>query len=268
MANNTLHNIETIDNPKVSFIESIKLPLMFTLAIWLIHAFQTFLEVDLGYWGIYPRETFGLRGILFAPLLHADWAHLMSNSIPFLVTSIMVIYFFPSVAMRAFILIYFLSGFFVWIFARTGVFHIGLSYVVYGLVSFVFWTGIFRRSIRSIVLSLLVMTLYSGMIEGILPTAEILHKNISWDSHLVGAVMGIIIAYFFKSDLEAEEIETPSVPEGEKRPFFAADAFDRTRAERLQDYLDEQERLRQEQEAQEQRRFFPPFGGWVSDSTY
>jgi membrane associated rhomboid family serine protease len=266
--NNNLHNIETAANPTASFVESLKLPLIFTAAIWFIHAFQTFLDVDLGYWGIYARETFGLRGILFAPLLHANWAHLMSNSIPFLVTSVMVIYFFPSVAMRAFILIYFLSGFFVWIFARTGVFHIGLSYVVYGLVSFVFWSGVFRRSPRSIVLSLLVMTLYSGMIEGVLPTAEILKKNISWDSHLIGAIMGIIIAYFFKSDLEMEELGDPSVSEGEKRPFFAADAFDRTRDERYQDYLDEQERLRKEREAEEARRFFPPFGGWISDSTY
>jgi membrane associated rhomboid family serine protease len=101
LKNNTLHNIEVAENPTTSFIDSLKLPLMFTGSIWFIHAFQTFLGVDLGYWGIYARETFGLRGILFAPLLHADWTHLMSNSIPFLVTSVMVIYFFPSVAMRA-----------------------------------------------------------------------------------------------------------------------------------------------------------------------
>jgi membrane associated rhomboid family serine protease len=268
LKNNNLYNIETIDNSNVSFLESLRLPLIFTLGIWIIHAVQTFFGLDLGYWGIYPRDTLGLRGILFAPLLHADWAHLMSNSVPFLVSSVMVVYFFPSVAMRAFIFIYFFSGFFVWIFARTGVFHIGLSYVVYGLVSFVFWTGVFRRSVRSIVLSLIVMTLYSGMIEGVLPTAEILQKNISWDSHLIGAIMGIIIAYFFKSDLEAEELDTPSVYDGEKHAFFAADIFDRTRAERYQDYLDEQERLRKEREAEEARRFFPPFGGWVSDSTY
>ncbi len=268
MKNNNLYNIETVDNPRQTFLDSLKLPVIFTIGIWFIHALQRYFDLDLGYWGIYPRETFGLRGILFAPLLHADWAHLMSNSIPFLATSVMVIYFFPSVAMRAFILIYFLTGFFVWIFARTGVFHIGLSYVVYGLVSFVFWTGIFRRSIRSIVLSLIVVTFYSGMIQGILPTPDILRRNISWDSHLVGAVMGIIIAYFFKSDLEAEEIDTPSVSEADKRPFFAADAFARTRDERYQDYLEEQERLRREQEAREQQRFFPPFGGWVSDSTY
>lgn len=106
------------------------------------------------------------------------------------------------------------------------------------------------------------------MIEGILPTAEILQKNISWDSHLIGAIMGIFIAYFFKSDLEAEEIEDPSVSDAEKRSFFAADMFDRTRAERYKDYLEEQDRLQKEREEQEGRRFFPPFGGWVSDSTY
>jgi membrane associated rhomboid family serine protease len=268
LENKTLHNIEIVDSKATTFLNSLRLPLIFTAAIWVIHAFQTFMHVDLGNWGIYPRQTFGLMGILFAPLLHADWMHLMSNSAPFLVTSVMVIYFFPSVAMRAFILIYFLTGFFVWIFARTGVFHIGLSYVVYGLVSFVFWTGVFRRSVRSIVLSLLVMTFYSGMIEGVLPTTEVLNRNISWDSHLIGAIMGIIIAYFFKSDLEAEEMEDPSVSEGEKRPFFDTAIFDRTRDERYQDYLDEQERLRKERETEEARRFFPPFGGWVSDSTY
>lgn len=268
MINNNLYEIKTAKSPVATFLDSLKFPLIFTSAIWIIHIVQTLLHLDLGYWGIYARDTLGLRGILFAPLLHADWAHLMSNSVPFLITSVMVIYFFPTVAMRAFILIYFLSGFFVWIFARTGVFHIGLSYVVYGLVSFVFWTGVFRRSVRSIILSLLVLTFYSGMVEGLLPTAEILKKNISWDSHLIGAVMGIFIAYFFKSDLETEEIEAPSVSDEEKRPFFAADAFDRTREERYQDYLDEQERLQKEREAEEARRFFPPFGGWVSDSTY
>jgi hypothetical protein len=122
--------------------------------------------------------------------------------------------------------------------------------------------------VRSIILSLLVLMFYSGMVEGLLPTAEILKKNISWDSHLIGAVIGIFIAYFFKSDLEAEEIDTPSVSDGEKQPFFAIDVFDRTREERLQDYLNEQERLLKEREAEEARRFFPPFGEWVSDSTY
>lgn len=268
MINSNLYEIETAKSPTAMFLDSLKFPLIFTLAIWIIHVIQTFLHLDLGYWGIYARDTLGLRGILFAPLLHADWAHLMSNSLPFLITSVMVIYFFPTVAMRAFILIYFLSGFFVWIFARTGVFHIGLSYVVYGLVSFVFWTGVFRRSVRSIILSLLVLMFYSGMVEGLLPTAEILKKNISWDSHLIGAIMGIFIAYFFKSDLEAEEIEAPSVSDDKKQLFFAADVFNRTRAERYQDYLDEQERLQKEREAEEARRFFPPFGGWVSDSTY
>lgn len=32
--------------------------------------------------GIRPLETDGLKGILFAPLLHANWGHLLANTVP------------------------------------------------------------------------------------------------------------------------------------------------------------------------------------------
>ena len=140
---------------KINFKESVLPPLLFIATLWLIHLFKIWSNLDLDYWGIYPRESIGLRGVIFAPLLHGDWEHLASNSVPFLVLATMTIYFYQRVALRAFIIIYFLSGVLVWSFARSGIFHIGLSYVVYGLVSFVFWTGVFRRSIRSIVADLI-----------------------------------------------------------------------------------------------------------------
>jgi membrane associated rhomboid family serine protease len=40
--------------------------------------------------GIRPLETDGLKGILFAPLLHADWAHLLANTVPALVLGFLV----------------------------------------------------------------------------------------------------------------------------------------------------------------------------------
>ena len=189
-----------IDNEaKMSFWQSLKFPLYFTVFIWFIHIFKVFTQIDLDRLGIMPHDRFGLWGILFAPLLHADFGHLASNSVPFLVTSVMIIYFFPSVALRAFILIYIVSGLCVWLFARPFLVHIGLSYVVYGLVSFVFWTGIFRRSVRSIVLSLIVVTLYSGMVEGVLPTEEVLKRHISWESHLIGGNNRFIYRLLFQT---------------------------------------------------------------------
>ena len=249
---------------RTSFKDSLLPPLYFTISLWLIHLSQTISGFDLGYWGIYPRETMGLRGIIFAPLLHGDWAHLASNSVPFMVMMVMIIYFYPRVALRSFLILYFISGFLVWIFARTGVFHIGLSYVVYGLVSFVFWTGVFRRSIRSIVLALFIVTFYSGMIAGVIPSTEVLQKNISWESHLIGGIVGIFIAYFFKEELEDDEKEIHYFAEEDKKPYFSPDIFDKTLAQRRW----EEEELMRLQEEERLRRMFPPFDGWTSNSTF
>ena len=254
--------IHNQDTKQVSFWQSLRLPIYFTVMIWFIHILQTVLNMDLGWWGIYPREGFGLRGILFAPLLHSNWEHLASNSVPFLVCATMIIYFYPRVALRSFVVIYFVTGFCVWLFARAGVFHIGLSYVVYGLVSFIFWTGVFRRSIRGIILALIIVTLYSGMFTGVLPTTEILQRNISWESHLIGGIIGIFAAYFYKEEVEHDEFETPSVSNESKTAFFPPHVFDKTKAQIL---FEEEERRRLEQE--ERMRLFPPFDGWVSDHT-
>ncbi len=223
--------------------------------------------MDLGYWGIYPRESIGMRGIIFAPLLHGDWGHLASNSLPFLVLGTMIIYFYPRVALRAYVIIYFLSGILVWLFARSGVFHIGLSYVVYGLVAFVFWTGVFRRSIRSIVLALLVTTFYSGMISGILPTTEVLQKNISWESHLIGGFVGIFVAYFFKEEMEEDEKEEHHYADEEQNFYFERDVFDKTLEQRHLEQL-EQERLRQLETEERRQQQFPYSNGWFSNDTF
>lgn len=266
MENNYNTEFQYIQEPAhPSLWSALRLPLYFTLGIWFIHIIQTVFDLDFGWWGIYPREGFGLRGILFAPVLHAGWEHLASNSVPFLVCATMIIYFFPRVALRAFIVIYFITGFCVWLFARTGVFHIGLSYVVYGLVSFIFWTGIFRRSLRSIILALIIVTLYSGMFTGVLPTTETLQRNISWESHLIGGIIGIIAAYFYKEEVEHDEFEAPSVYNESKTAFLPSDTFDKTKAQRI---AEEEERRRLEQE--ERMRQFPPYDGWgwTSDRTY
>jgi membrane associated rhomboid family serine protease len=255
--------LKTLEENRLNFRDSFLPPLYFTLSLWAIHFTQKWMDWDLGYWGIYPRETFGLRGILFAPLLHADWGHLASNSVPFMVLATMIIYFYPRVALRSFTIIYFITGIFVWLFARADVFHIGLSYVVYGLVSFVFWTGIFRRSIRSIILALIVTILYSGMFTGILPTTQILKQNISWESHLIGAIMGIFVAYFFKEELEEGEHDNYDLANEEKNYYFQRDIFEKTKAQRQ---VEEEERMRIEQELSRQQ--MPPFGDWFSNSTY
>ncbi|MBP7184921.1 MAG: rhomboid family intramembrane serine protease [Saprospiraceae bacterium] len=232
------------DSEKKIVIDSLKFPLTFIVLIWVIHIFQVFFKFDLGYWGIYPRTLIGMRGIFFAPLIHSDWAHLFSNTIPVFSMIFIIKYFYDKIAVRSFFIIYILTGFFVWIFARN-VFHIGASGVSYGLVSFIFWMGVFRRSIRAIILAMIVTVVYSGMIIGVLPNQE----GISWESHLIGALVGIFTAYIFKDELQTEEEQEIAQKNSlkyttVKTHFFARDAFEMTKLERQI----EAERIRLENE--------------------
>ena len=122
-----------------------------------------------------------------------------------------VLYFYPKVAYKVFTIIYFGSGILVWFFGRE-VYHIGASGIIYGFVSFLFFSGIFRKDNRSIALALVVIFLYGGLIWGVLPV----EKGVSWESHLFGAIVGLISAFIFRKvdppkryDWEDENSDTP-----------------------------------------------------------
>ncbi len=245
------HN-DSLETTRRHFLESIQFPLVAVIVIWLVHIIQHFEGFDPGAFGIMSRRAWGLRGIVTGPLVHGSWGHLASNSLPLLVLAFMNIYFYKKVAMQAFWMIYFCTGIAVWFFARP-VSHIGASGVVYGLVSFIFWNGIFRGSIRSIMIAAIVMLLYSGMFMGVLPDQE----GISWESHLIGSIVGIFAAYVFKADLEDDEKKEKYDPfaderDQEKLPFLSPDIFKKTKQQRAFEAA-EAERLKRESE---QNQFF------------
>ncbi len=198
--------------------------------MWVVQVVQWVLPImPLGQFGVFPRTIIGLRGVLLSPLIHGGWGHLLSNTIPFVVLSAIVFFFYSRVAKQAFWMIYFLSGLSVWLFARP-VFHIGASGLVYGLVAFVFWMGLFQRSIKSIALALVVLFYYGSLFLGILPTQD----GISWESHLLGALAGIFAAFWYK-DKSKEKRQPYSwevEPEEEPRSFLDEDTFQKTRKER------------------------------------
>lgn len=212
-------------------ISRIKWPTYFVAYLWVVHLFKILVGQEWVRLGIFSRETDGLIGIFFAPLIHSDFVHLASNSLPLFITGSLMMLFYPGVAPRAFTMMYFLTGFMVWLFARSGVYHIGASGVVYAMISFLFWSGIFRRSPKAIFLALTILVLYGGQFEGISP----LQPGVSWESHLLGGLMGIFVAYYFKSELESDEIQEKRwnhIPY-DQRPFFLPrDIFEITREER------------------------------------
>lgn len=205
-------------------------PIGFLVVLWAIQFFQFFTGVDLRRLGVYPRDVEGLTGILTSPLIHGGWEHLFYNSVSFFLLSLVVFGFYPRIALRSFIWLYLLSGLGVWIFAQPGTYHIGASGVVYGMVALVFWLGIFRRNVKSVVLALIILVTYAGFFSGIVPGKE----GISWESHLLGGIAGIFLAWWYRKDIETDEIPVIPKPEEEeeKQFFLPRDVFDMTMAER------------------------------------
>lgn len=164
----------------------------FVAIMWVLELVDIiFFKQALNAYGIFPREMIGLRGILFAPFLHAGLPHLISNTIPFLVLGWFVMLqetsdFFIVTAITMLV-----SGVGVWLFGSTG-FHVGASGVIFGYLGFLLARGYFERNFPSILLSIIVGIFYGGAIWGVLP----MRQGVSWEGHLFGFIGGILAASF------------------------------------------------------------------------
>ena len=167
---------------------------VFAALLWAIHLVNVLTGARLiGWLGIDPREVAGLDGVLFAPLLHAGMGHLLSNTLPLLVLGFLTFLegtrrFAVAVAAS-----WLGSGIGVWIFG--GGLTVGASGVVFGLFAYLMVRGFYNRSLRQILLALVVFLMYGSILWGILPSAG---SNVSWQAHLFGALGGVLAAVILK----------------------------------------------------------------------
>lgn len=198
------------------------IPGIFVFFMWLVKIIEILFEIDLSGFGIYPLTLKGVPGIFFSPFIHADFNHLFSNSLPLFLLGVALFYFYSEVALKVFILTFFLTGILAWVAGRDA-WHIGASGLVYGLASFLFFSGIIRRYFRLIALSLLIVFLYGSMVWGLFPGV---YKNVSWESHMLGFFSGVVLAIWFRKEgpqapvykwLDEEEWESGGMGEGETK---------------------------------------------------
>lgn len=203
-------------------------PIAFVLLMWGVKVVEMFFDLDFYTWGIFPLSAKGIAGIFLSPFIHSDLNHLINNTLPILVLGFTLFYFYREVAWGVLALSILITGFWVWVFAREA-YHIGASGVVYSLVTFLFVSGVIRKHPRLMAISLLVVFLYGSMVWGILPIRE----RISWESHLMGSISGILLAINFSKfgpqrkmyewelepgDEEEFELELDSENENEDEP--------------------------------------------------
>ncbi|BBZ59473.1 rhomboid family intramembrane serine protease [Mycolicibacterium monacense] len=156
--------------------------------------------------GIRPLETDGLWGIVFSPLLHADWQHLLANTGPALVLGFLMTLAGLSRFIYATAIVWILGGLGTWLIGNLGthcpyvgvrceVNHIGASGLIFGWLAFLIVFGFFTRKAWEIVVGVIVLFVYGGILLGVLPGTP----GVSWQGHLCGAVAGVVAAYVLSS---------------------------------------------------------------------
>jgi membrane associated rhomboid family serine protease len=142
-------------------------------------------------WGIRPRDTDALGGILFAPFLHLNFSHLIANSIPFAVLGWLVMFRSTNDFFRVFVVAMLVAGVGTWLFGAPGTIHIGASGIVFGFIGFLLSRGIFEKSVLWLLIGLVVTLLYGGTLWSLVSIA----KGISWSGHFFGFAGGILAAW-------------------------------------------------------------------------
>tara|TARA_B110000211_G_C13904846_1_gene475674 strand:+ start:259 stop:867 length:609 start_codon:yes stop_codon:yes gene_type:complete len=184
-----------IKRKNIPFSKRIKIAASLCLLIIVIEAIN---QVTAGFFrsfGIYPRNLHGLTGIIFAPFLHGGIIHLISNLVPLFVLSLLLL----SHGLTRFILVFtttaIAGGLLVWVFGRSAN-HIGMSGVIYGLFGYLIIAGFISREFKLFMVSCLVAVMYGGLIYGVLPTMA----AVSFESHLFGFIIGIMMAFVLGKD--------------------------------------------------------------------
>jgi membrane associated rhomboid family serine protease len=168
--------------------------------LWAMY-FASLIWPQLAGWGICPRTRGGLVGILMAPLLHANVVHLSANSMALTLLLFSALSYSRRLTTEVIVAAWVLGGGLVWVFGRASlhglpVVHIGASGIIFGLIGFLVFAGIWRRDWRAVVLTVLILFLYGGAIRSLLHVVP----GISWSSHVFGFAAGVLTARVTRQD--------------------------------------------------------------------
>jgi membrane associated rhomboid family serine protease len=189
-------NYNEIEFFRKKLLLSCIIPGILIVIMWLVKCIELLFETDFSQFGIYPLTLKGVPGIFLSPFIHADFSHLFNNTLPLFLLSVALFFFYSEVALKVMVWTYCLTGLLVWVAGREAI-HIGASGLVYGLASFLFFSGIIRKYFRLVALSLLIVFLYGSMVWGLFPG---IYKNVSWESHMLGFFSGIVLAIRYRKE--------------------------------------------------------------------
>ncbi len=169
----------------------------FIIGIFMILSFVLELGMDWDFHsaGVFPRRIETLPGIFSIIFVHASWSHLINNLISFEILASLLYLFYKEIATKVLVISYIISGLILWLIGREA-WHVGASGLVYSIAFFLFFSGIIRKHIPLIAISLVVAFLYGSMIWHIFPWQ--VNDPISWEGHLSGGIIGLFLSIWFR----------------------------------------------------------------------
>ena len=170
------------------------IPLFLLFILYILKFLETGMDWNFTRLGVYPMEQRGVFGIFAHPLVHSSFKHLFANTIPLFFLMWCLFYFYRHIAPYIFFAIWIGCGALTFLIGKPG-WHIGASGIIYGLAFFLFFSGILRKHVPLIAISLLITFLYGGLVWNMFP--QFAKATTSWEGHLSGAIAGTLCAIGF-----------------------------------------------------------------------
>lgn len=182
---------------KRQFIHAVFIPLIIGILMILSFLLERGMNWDFHSAGVFPRRLGNLWGILTLIFIHAGWGHLVNNVVSFIVLGSCLYFFYKQIATKVLFISYIFSGLILWIIGREN-WHIGASGLIYSLAFFLFFSGIIRKHIPLIAISLIVAFLYGSIVWHVVPWE--LKDPISWEGHLAGGIIGLVLSVWYRNE--------------------------------------------------------------------
>lgn len=199
------------------------IPLFILFILYILEILEVGMDWDFTKLGIYPMQRRGVFGIFAHPLVHSSFKHLFANTLPFFFLSWCLFYFYRQIAPYILFAIWIGCGLLTFFIGKPG-WHIGASGIIYGLAFFLFFSGLLRKYVPLIAISLLVTFLYGGLVWNMFP--QFAKASTSWEGHLSGAIAGTVCAVAFMKNgpqrpnpFEDEDLEDNEETNDADNPF-------------------------------------------------